>query len=176
MKSSATVEQAPKNIDSGINQASQQAAPVTIQSSTPAPKTPPFLEWPMQDEFGERETLHVEKRLSTFLRAIYLGLPTPNRVTKIEGARSSQTFSEKRAQAIEASIQPTTFSKLQVNIKSSLSLEGIGQEFLIKAKELMLLFISPSHGLDSNHQAIGIFWGAVSMILLVRRYAVGFAR
>ena len=141
--------------------------PAVSQTLAREPKTLPFLEWPMRDEFGEKEILGINERLSMFLRAIHLGLPLPHNMTRKERARYPQAVTEKRAQAkANLSFQPTSFAKLKSNIDNS-SLGDIGQELLAKTKVLMLLFVPPSHGLELEPKATGIFWGAVSEILQV---------
>ncbi len=163
-KPPANVPKVPDDVYPGNNKGESATNPI------PAPvlRTPAFLEWPMRDEFGEKETIEVKRRVSLFLRAVYLGLPVPNDMTRIERARYPQAVSEKRAQAIAPlSIQPTSFADLQKYIKVAPSLGTLGQELLSKAKELMRLFVPSSDGTDFDSPAIGIFWGAVSEVLQV---------
>ena len=157
MKSPAIAPQVSETINPDINKASKQGESATIQVSAPSLRTPAFLEWPMRDEFGKEETLDVERRVSMFWRAIYLGLPAPNDMTGRERARYPQAVSEKRAQARRPLfIQPTTFAKLQENINVATSLGNVGQELLTMARHLMRLFVPLSHGADFECEATGI--------------------
>lgn len=162
------IDAPPEDTNSDTKKASSHSGSTKSQNTQPALNTPAFLAWPMQDEFGEKETLPVEKRVSKFLRAIYLGLPVPNVMTVKERTKRPQAVSEKRAQARHTvTVSQTTFAELQEQIKVS-SVKEIGQELLDKSKELMLLFVPSSLGVDFGSNATRVFWGAISEILQVR--------
>ena len=132
-------------------------------------KTKAFLAWKMQDEFGEEETSPLEERVSKFLRAIYLHLPVPSKMTSKERSKRPQAASEKRAQADQTfPIQQRTFSQLQEHVTASPKLGAFAQEMLDRSKALLLLFIPAELGVDFDSDAVRVFWGAVSEILQVR--------
>ncbi|KAL9130007.1 MAG: hypothetical protein Q9217_001691 [Psora testacea] len=156
---------APGIINPGTGDASKYSPPAKSKDSRHELKTPAFLAWPMQDEFGEKETLPIEKRVSRFLRAVYLKLPVPNDMTVKERVRRPQAVSEKRAQARQTlSIHQTTYAELEKHIQAS-SLGPFAQELLDKSKSILQLFLPSSLGIDFDSDAIRIFWGAVSEIL-----------
>ncbi|KAL9102114.1 MAG: hypothetical protein Q9163_002698 [Psora crenata] len=134
------------------------------QEAKAARNTPAFLEWPMQDEFGENGNLPVQERVSKFLRAIHLRLPVPSAMTAKERAKRPQAFSEKRAQANDIYIPPKSFAQLQKDVGAAKLVDTAGV-LIEKCAEMLLLFIPSSLGVDFQSDALRVFWGAVWEIL-----------
>ena len=146
----------------------------TKDSNNPVFGTPlarvitPFLQWPMLDEFGDRENSSTSvSRVSKFLRAIELHLPIKNRMTAQERARNPQHASERRSQAKSAvHISPQNLESLQEDSEAVCQEFEVAKLLLERSVELLGLFID-SEMLKSQCRALEIYWGAVYQILLV---------
>ena len=150
----------------------QSAKSGQSQGQSSSLKTPAFLAWKMQDEFGEEEKSPVETRVSKFLRAIHLTLPVPTILTAEERSKRPQAVSEKRAQAkANITVQQRTFTELQAHV-SATNLGTFAQEMIDKTKAILLLYVPPSLALDYESEAIRLIWGAVEELLLVRPVVV----
>ena len=143
-------------------------------SNKPAFGTPlarvitPFLQWPMLDEFGDRENSPTTvSRVSKFLRAIELHLPIKNRMTAQERARRPQHASERRSQEKSTvHITPKNLESLQADTGAVCQTFEVAKLLLERSVELLGLFIDVEM-LNSQCKALEIYWGAVYQILLV---------
>ena len=137
------------------------------QGQTYMLKTPAFLAWKIQDEFGEEEKSPVEARVFKFLRAIHLTLPVPTILTVRERSKRLQAVSEKRAHAnANMTIQQRTLTELQTHVAAT-TLGSFAQEMVDKSKAILLLYVPQDLAVGSKSEVIRLFWGAVEELLLV---------
>lgn len=132
--------------------------------------TTPFLQWPVLDEFGEKDALSIDDRVKKFLRAIQLHLPVRNKMTVRERARRPQDASERRSQEqTVVEFKVITLKQLKGHTKNVFAKPATANSLIDTSKELLTLFISSEleEKLERECEAFKIFWGTVHHLLSV---------
>ena len=130
--------------------------------------TPAFLQWKMQDEFGEEDKTSDEIRVAKFLRAIYLKLPVPSRMTPREKRNRPQSLSEGRVETeIQVSIRSKKYKDLE-KLGCNAETAKLAEELSTRSKILLSMYIPKEIGVEGDSEVIRIFWGAIMELVSVR--------
>ena len=150
-----------------------QAPDISFSKDPSSHMVLPFLAWPVQDEFGEPDPLSTTERVDTFLRAIYIDLPTGDVMSVQERAMRPKLAS---AQRIAAKGRTEISTKTSAEVRSKwLAAGATGAESeMFRNFELVLLLFLPEPD-KANSVPLELYWGAVDEVLGVSTCPRGFA-